>query len=52
MAVDLELIMTRLDERLQTVTDLNTTPEVPTQGTPPFAFDRITRRRAITSASR
>lgn len=38
MALDLELIMTRLDERLQTVTGLNTTPEVPTQGVPPFAF--------------
>ncbi|GIH07422.1 hypothetical protein Rhe02_54890 [Rhizocola hellebori] len=38
MALDLELIMTNLDARLQTVTGLNSTPEVPTQGTPPFAF--------------
>lgn len=38
MALDLELIMTRLDERLQTVSGLNSTPEVPTQGVPPFAF--------------
>lgn len=38
MALDLELIMTNLDLRLQTVTDLNCTPEVPTQGVGPFAF--------------
>lgn len=38
MAIDLEVFLTKLEERLQTIPGLNVTFEPPTTGTPPFAW--------------